>query len=794
MLVSYLWLKELTQFSLSPEKLESVLTSLGLEAAITEDKRGLFGNIVVGKVQSAEPHPNADRLKLCQVDVGGVVKPIVCGAPNVAEGQTVAVALTGAVLPDGTTIEKRKVRGEESDGMILSESELELSDDHDGIMVLDGEHEPGTLLSDVLEICDTVLEIDLTPNRGDCLSMIGVAREIAAVTGESLNIPKFQLKESDIESAEKISVEIKAPELCPRYSARYLSGLTAGPSPLWMRRRLSALGVRSINNLVDITNYVLMETGHPLHAFDYSLIDSGSIVVRRANEGEQFTTLDGKEHKLNNDNLVIADPKGAVALAGVMGGQNSEVSDTTTEVLLESAYFQPSCIRKTGKQHNIKSESSYRFERGCDVEGLIYAQERAAYLMASLAGGVAYKGRVDAYPQPIAKKQITLRYGRADKMLGIATSPDDTKQILSSLEINVVEQTDESVTVEAPHFRHDIEREADLIEEIARFVGYDNVQSAIPQISANADGLPPNLKLRRALRRHLCSSGMSEGMGYSFTSERDMDRFRLQEDHPFRRLVKIDNPLSSEWTHLRSSILPGLVSSAVGMDDGAIFELGVVFADQGGKAPVERWVVSGIMTQNINTNLWSGRDGKRDFFHIKGIVESILSVAGCGKAEFGGSTHPYYYPKRQADVVADSKVIGHLGQIHPQILEAYEVTDQLLAFELDIDKLLEVQKDATFSSLPKFPSVKRDLAVLVATDLPASKLVDSIRQSGGTMLKEAILFDVYEGANIEQGTRSMAFSLEFRDDEKTLTDEDVNVVFDQIVNGLQTDCNARLRS
>ncbi len=794
MLVSYLWLKELTEFSYSPEELASVLTNLGLEADIADNRRGWYANMVIGKVESAGPHPNADRLSLCQVNVGAETKQIVCGAPNVAEGQTVAVALTGAELPDGTKIEKRKVRGEVSDGMILSEAELQLSDDHSGIMVLDGDHEPGSALAEALEIGDTIIEIDLTPNRGDCLSMIGVAREIAALTGAPINIPPAQVEGSDEKSADKIKVQIDAPELCPRYAARYLSGLKAGPSPLWMRIRLNALGVRSINNLVDVTNYVLMETGHPLHAFDYSLIDDGKIIVRRAGDGERFKTLDDKEHKLNSGNLVIADPEKPVALAGVMGGQNSEVSDGTTEVLLESAYFDPACIRRTGKEHNIKSESSFRFERGCDVEGLIYAQDRAAHLMIQLAGGAAYKGTVDAYPTPIAKKRVTLRYGRVDKILGIATAPDDIKKILSSLEMGIVEQTDEATTIEAPYFRHDIEREADLIEEIARFVGYDKIESAIPQISANADGLTPGLQLRRILRRHLRSVGMAEGLSYSFTSERDLDRFRLPDDHELRRLVKIDNPLSSEWTHLRSTILPALVSASAGMDDGQIFEIGVVFTDKGDAAPVEKWVVAGVMTANVKTGLWNDKDNQRDFYHAKGIVESILSVAGSGDVRFEQSRHPFYYPKRQADVLSGSKVVGHLGQIHPEILEGYEVTGELLTFELDIDRLTGASIDVKFETLPKFPSVKRDLAVLVDKGIPASDLIASISKSGGAMLKETILFDVYEGANIDDGARSMAFSLEFRDEEKTLTDDDVNVVFDKIVSALQADHNARLRS
>ncbi|VAX16999.1 Phenylalanyl-tRNA synthetase beta chain [hydrothermal vent metagenome] len=798
MLVSYLWLKELADFDFTPEELAAALTGLGLETSIADDRRGGYENIVIGKVIQVDSHPDADKLSVCKVDTGsGMIKTIVCGAPNVAVGQAVPVALEGAVMPDGMKIKNRKVRGVASEGMIASEAELRFSDNHDGIMVLDDDPEPGEKFSDRYEACDVIVELDLTPNRGDCLGMIGVAREVAAVAGAGLGVkrPPTLIKESAEKVSKRLSVEISAPDLCPRYAGRVITGLQVAPSPFWMRRRLFALGVRSINNLVDITNYVLLETGHPLHAFDDSKIDGGAVIVRRAKNGEKFTSLDGKEHELNSENLVIADKKQAIALAGVMGGANSEVTESTTSVILESAFFNPVSIRRTSRQLNIKSESSFRFERGCDVEGLIYAQDRAVSLMSKLCGGSALKGRVDAYPSPVAKTKVTLRYQRADQILGIKTSKERVKEIFTRLEMEPVGEDESSVTVEAPHFRFDIEREIDLIEEVVRFVGFDRIEPNIPEVPASAESMSHSLTARRDLRRHLRSLGMMEGMSYSFMSETDLDKLRLPTDSVYRKLINIDNPLSSEWTHLRSTLIPGLLTSASNADDCKLFEIGVVFTDDGDEnPPVERWLVSGVITETVKPGLWSGRAGRRDFYHLKGIVESVIKTLGCGKVEFKPSDHPFYYPKRQADVVAGSVTLGHFGQAHPKTLGAYEAPQELFLFEIDLDRLLAVEAGVKmFTPINKFPSVKRDLAVVVPESVTVERLTVSIRKHGAKRTREAALFDIYSGDKVAKGSKSVAFSLEFSDDEKTLTDEEANAIFEKILKGLEKDCGARLR-
>ncbi|MDH5511495.1 MAG: phenylalanine--tRNA ligase subunit beta, partial [Nitrospinota bacterium] len=780
---------------LSPEEIAVKLTGLGLETSIADDRRGWYQGVVIGKVLSTERHPNADMLTLCKVDVGGETLDIVCGAPNVAAGQTVAVARVGALLPDGMKIEKRKVRGEVSFGMICSESELMLSGGHEGIMTLDGEPTPGANFGDIYEVCDTVLEVDLTPNRADCLSMIGVARELAAVTGVPMNRPDATLQEdTQNKSSDKLAVDIEAPDLCPRYSGRVITGLKAAKSPFWMRRRLTAVGVRAINNLVDVTNYVLMETGHPLHAFDMKDISGGRIIVRRARDGERFATLDGKTHTLSPENLVIADPERAVALAGVMGGENSEVKDTTTDVILEAAFFNPSYVRRTSKRLGIKSESSYRFERGCDVEGLIFAQDRAALLMAALGGGKAWADRVDAYPKKIEKRNVSIRPARAGAVMGLAVTMERIEEILNGLEMKTVSNDGQALTVGIPHFRFDIEREIDLIEEVARFVGYDKVKPSAPEVPVSVTGLSRSLRTRRSLRRHLGSTGLMEGMRYSFVSMVDIDRFRILEGHPWRRLVPIDNPLTSEWTHMRPSLLPGLVSAIKGTRETSVFEIGVVFQQTGPADSHERWMAAVVLTENAQPNLWEGRAPKRDFFHMKGVAESTAIHLGHSDVMFVPSSHPYYYPKRQADIMAGGVKLGNMGQVRPETLEAYEVEQELFAMELDLDAATSKLPPVVMcKKLNKFPSVKRDLAMVVDEAVTVETLEGAIRRHGGALVRRVELFDVYSGVKIGEGKKSVAFSLEFLDETRTLVDDEVNTVFDRIVEGVAQDLGARLR-
>jgi phenylalanyl-tRNA synthetase beta chain len=798
MLVSYLWLKELVDFNLSPEELAHTFTGLGLETVIRDDRRGWHKDIVIGLVKEVVPHPNADKLQICSVDVGGIEKKIVCGAPNVSAGQFVPVALPGTVLPGGLKIESRKVRGELSEGMICSEAELKLSDGHDGIMVLQGDLEPGERLADRFEVCDVILETDLTPNRGDCLNMIGIAREVSASVNGALKKPTAPIAESNEETGKSVSVEIAAPDLCPRYTARMIKAVKVGPSPFWIQRRLRALGVRPINNIVDIANYVLMETGHPLHAFDHSEVKGGKIIVRKACDGERFTTLDGKERTLTSGDLVIADAERAVALAGVMGGLNSEVKDTTTDILLEAAFFNPASIRRTAKSLGISSESSYRFERGTDVEGLLYAQDRATSLLQTLSGGKVLKGRVDVYPNPVPKKDVTLRFARLNSILGITVEKETAVGILRRLALDVKRQDESSVTVAVPHFRFDLEREIDLIEEVARHNGYDKLITSIPQVAVGEAEEDVCFNIRRALRRHLRAIGMYEGVRHSFLSLADLDKARLPGEHPLRAVVAIDNPLSSEWTHMRSTLIPGLVSPArEAAADMRFFEIGKVFAAIGkNEAPSETWKLGGMISETVKTGVWSGRAGKRDFYHVKGVALSVLDFLGLGGVSaLSQSDHPFYYPKRQADIIINAQAVGHLGQIHPEIIESYCVPQELFVFEIDLDALAALKPAAKiFTPLSRFPSVKRDIALVVDESVTCESLIHSIRSHGAPVAREVEPFDIYRGEKLGAGKKSLAFFMEFRDDARTLTDEEADRVFEKIVAGVKEDCGAQLRA
>tara|TARA_B100000959_G_scaffold287499_1_gene373124 strand:- start:254203 stop:256593 length:2391 start_codon:yes stop_codon:yes gene_type:complete len=795
MLVSYLWLNELVDFDLTPEKLAATLTDLGLETSFYSDRRGWYDGLVIGKVNNVVKHPNADRLSVCEVDTNDRVRKIVCGAPNVEKGQLVVVALPGTTLPNGMKVGKRKVRGEVSDGMVCSESELGLSDDHEGIMILEGTLKIGISFEEAFEVADVVLEVDLTPNRGDCLSMIGIAREVAATTGSNLIRPKLNDLDSCSEkTSDFISIKNNAPDMCSRYVGRAVKNLTVKKSPFWIRRRLHALGIRSINNLVDITNYVLLEVGHPLHAFDSDLIDDNTITVRCAKEKEKFTTLDGKTYTLNPSSLVIADKKGAVALAGIMGGENSEVSKKTRNVILEAAFFDPAVTRRTAKSLNISTEASFRFERGTDIDGLIYAVDRAADLMAQLGGGSILCGRVDKYPKKIQKRKITLRYQRVNLVLGADISKETVKDILVGLGLAVVKLDDFSITVEIPHFRFDLAREIDLVEEIARFVGYNSIESRIPKVPANTSGMGKNLALRRSMRKNLRSIGFTEGMRYSFTSRSETAKLGISEPHDLFKLIALDNPLTSEWTHLRTSLIPGLLSTSGGSDDLQIFEVGTVFKESGKDDPEEKWLVSGVISQSMDPGLWSGRSGKRDFFHLKGIVESLLFNEGIRDTSHTSSSHPFYYPKRQANVLVSGVVVGHFGQIHPFTLEGFDLRQEYFVFEIEIDRLIEVMEKKFFhSSLSKFPGVKRDISIVVGDQVSVQNLDDVIKGSAGDQLRNIILFDVYSGERIGQGKKSMAFALEFGADDRTLTDSEVNTLLKRIVDALESKLEAKLR-
>ena len=717
------WLKTYIDFEFSPSELADRLTMLGIEVESIKQLGAELEGVVVGSVGSIKPHPNADKLVLCQVDVGETEElQIVCGAPNVREGMLAPVATIGATLPIGLTIKRAKLRGETSLGMLCSEKELGLSEDAAGLMELPTDTPLGTSLSEALGLDDVVFELEITPNRPDCLSLIGVAREIRAETGNALKLPQVDCNEDETDIREMTSVTIEAPDLCPRYAARVIRGVKVGQSPAWLQHRLESVGVGVINNIVDITNFVLMEYGQPLHAFDYHKLTENRIVVRRAAAGENITTLDEIARELTSDMLVIADAEKPVALAGIMGGYDSEITETTSDVLLESAYFNPSSIRATAKALGVSTEASYRFERGADPGIVPAALDRATQLIAELAGGSICKGIVDVYPGEQPLRQIQLRPERVNFILGTAIEVTEMVQILRHLGFDIEESrpevaptgtkkdrdsevaptgtkkdcdsevaptgakkdrdpevapTEESVLqVTVPTFRSDITREIDLIEEIARVYGYDNIPTTLPKGDIPVPVPNPSTEVHKRIKHFLLAAGMMEAINYSFCDPNCFDKIRFAVDDPLRDALKLRNPLSPEMSVLRTTLIPSLLENTQHnrnhqIDTIALFEIGNVFIRNGKQKEPER--VTGILAGKIGDGVYSNPYREPDFYDIKGLVEGILEVCGIIDYTLQKTDAPTFHSGRNAAVLLDDRQLCTFGEAHPEVLENYDL-------------------------------------------------------------------------------------------------------------------------
>ena len=796
--VSINWLKEYIDFDLSAEKLADRLLMLGVETeSIKQLGEGLDG-VVVGRINAVKNHPNANKLVLCDVDVGQSADvQIVCGAPNAREGLVAPAALVGTQLATGLRIKAAKIRGEESRGMLCSETELGIGEDTSGLMELPDDSPVGAPLATALGLDDVVLELEITPNRPDCLSMIGIAREIGAETGNSVKLPSVILQEGIADVRELTSVAIDAPELCPRYAARVIRGVRVVPSPNWLQRKLESVGVGAINNVVDITNFVLIECGHPLHAFDYYKLAENRIVVRRAVPDETLTTIDGTERKLASDMLVIADAEKPVALAGVMGGFDSEISDQTVDVLLESAYFHPPSIRKTSKALGMHTEASHRFERGADPEGVIPAINRAAQLIAELAGGEIARGIVDVYPGRRPPVQVKLRPERVNFVLGTEISSDDMNEILTHLGFNV----SSTFEVTVPTFRPDVSREIDLIEEIARVHGYDRIPTTMP--TGNIPTAPSTAKseLRERVRNYLVASGMMEAINYSFYDAQSLDRIRLETSDPVRDALKIRNPLSEDMSIMRTTLIPSLLENAqrnrnYRVENIQLFEMSKVFMPSGDSGlPNEPERVSGVIAGNVGAGVHGDPYRAADFFDIKGVVEGLLNVCGISDYAIAITQHPVFHPGRNASVAVNAESLSIFGEVHPEVLESYDLGYKAYLFELDFEVLARVA-DLTrrVEPISIYPSVNRDLAIVVDADLPASGPDELIRSSGGALVKSVRLFDLYIGDQVPDGKKSLAYAIEYSSPTETLTDEQVDQVHERIVKRLSEDLSGELRS
>ena len=792
------WLKNYIDFEFSPSELADRLTMLGVEVESIKQLGAELEGVVVGSVTSIRPHPNADKLVLCQVDTGETEElQIVCGAPNVREGMLAPVATIGATLPIGLTIKRAKLRGEESHGMLCSEKELGLSEEAAGLMDLPADIPLGTPFSEALGLDDVVFELEVTPNRPDCLSMIGVAREIRAETGNALKLPQVDFNASETDIQEMTSVTIEAPDLCPRYAARVIQGVKVGASPEWLQQRLESVGVGVINNIVDITNFVLMEYGQPLHAFDYHKLTENRIVVRRATGGENITTLDEIARELTPDMLVIADAEKPVALAGIMGGYDSEITETTTDVLLESAYFNPSSIRATAKALGVSTEASYRFERGADPGIVLAALDRAAQLIAELAGGTICEGIVDVYPGQQPLTRIQLRPERVNFILGTALEATEMLQILSHLGFDVKANGAEDYEVIVPTFRSDITREIDLIEEIARVHGYDNIPTTLPKGDIPVPALNPSTEVRKRIKRFLLAAGMMEAINYSFCDPSCFDRIRFTADDPRRETLKLQNPLSPEMSVLRTTLLPRLLENAQHnrnhqIDTIALFEIGSVFICNGERKEPER--VAGILAGQIGEGVYSDPYRSPDFYDIKGLVEGILEVCGIVDYTLQKTDTPTFHPGRNAKVLLGNKQVGTFGEAHPEVLENYDLPYKAYLFEFDMEVLVDAAIFAKrFEPIPIYPTVERDLAIVVAKEVLSDMPTELIYATGGKLVKSVRLFDVYEGEQVPEGKKSLAYAITYHSATETLTDKAVNTLHDKVVKHLNQKLGAELR-
>ncbi|MCM3786930.1 phenylalanine--tRNA ligase subunit beta [Domibacillus indicus] len=804
MFVSYKWLSQYVDIAdQTPEELAEKITRAGIEVEGVEMPASEMKGIVVGYVQSREQHPNADKLSKCLVDVGEEEPvQIICGAKNVDAGQFVAVARTGAVLPGNFKIKRAKLRGEESNGMICSLSELGIEsrlnpkEYAEGIFNFPNDVTPGEDALAALNRDDAILELSLTPNRSDALSMIGVAYEVAAILGRDVKLPEPKPAEADEKASDAVRIQIDAPEDNPLYIARVVKNVKIGPSPLWMQTLLMNAGIRPHNNVVDITNYVLMEYGQPLHAFDLNRVETGEIVVRHAEEGETFTTLDDVERTLSADQLVITNGQKPIALAGVMGGANSEVTEQTVNVLIESAYFNGQTVRAASKAHGLRSEASARFEKGVDPARVQAACDRAAELMAELAEGTVLSGSVVAGEYAPEPKQVSITLDRLNTRLGTSLTMDNVEEIFSRLKFET-ETTGDTITVTVPTRRADITIPEDLTEEVARLYGYDHIPLTLPEGEALPGALSPYQLGRRTVRRYLEGAGFNQAVTYSLTSQKRAAQFALEVREP----VALAMPMSEERAYLRESLLPHLIEAAAynnarQMGSVALYETGSVYLNEGENVqPKEEERLAGIVTGLWQEHLWQGEKTAVDFFAVKGVIEGIADRLGLtDRLSFQKAAPEGFHPGRTAAVLLDEQAVGVIGQLHPSLAKEVDIKEAYL-FELKLDVLLNTERSAlAYTPIPRFPSISRDIALVVDSATEAASLEAVIKEAGGALLTNVHVFDVYEGDRMEAGKKSVAFALTYMNPEKTLTDEEVTAVHEKVLTALKEKANAYLRA
>ena len=810
MQVSIKWLKDYIDFTETPEQLADKLTMAGIPVENVVDPGEGLEKVVTGRIEKLEPHQNSDHLQICTMNVGLAENIIiVTGAQNVAEGQVVPVAMVGAHLPNGMKISKGKLRGVASNGMLCSAQELKLDleklpeEQKTGIFILPSDTPVGIPAKDVLGLNDVVLEFELTANRADCFIIFGLVREIAAITGNKPHFPEIKVNEDDNTKLNDIfSVEIADPDLCSRFSTRMLKNVKIGPSPEWMQQRLEGAGIRSINNVVDVTNFVMIELGHPMHAYDYDKITGKKLIARRAIEGEELHTLDDTSRKAKGEMLVIADSEKAAGLAGIMGGFETEITDTTTTVVLESADFYGPCIRRTARACGLSSEASGRFERGVDSETTIKALDRAAQLLQEMGACTVCEGIVDVYPNPKQANYVTFTPEQINNHLGTNIAKDVMLNIITSVGFDVTKDENDEITVKVPSWRNDVTCMADISEEIARLHGFDKIKSTLPNGVSMQGTQSAKQTFIDKVKASLSSQGLYETISFALTNEETFNKLNIPQDSPLRKAVPIMNPLSDEYPLVRTTLLSSIFDNlarnlARKNDDVALFEVGSVFFPKAlpvTELPDEVVKIAGAITGRRNAQGWNQTNDMVDFYDATGIIEELLANLRVTRYTVETGTHYAMHPGKTALFKKGRDVIATVGEVHPAVLSAYGITKPVYIFELDATTVMKyMAKDLKYKALPKYPATSRDLAMLVDVDVNAADIEKAMTKAEAQNLTQITLFDVYTGKQVEEGKKSLAFSLTFQSNDKTLTDAEIDPAIEKIVAKLQKDFNANLR-
>jgi phenylalanyl-tRNA synthetase beta chain len=789
------WLKDYVDINVTPEEFSDAMTISGSKVEGIEVQGEEIAGVVTGKITSIEKHPNADKLLICQVDIGDRNIQVVTGAPNVSVGNIIPVALDGSTLPGKVKIKRGKLRGVESQGMMCSIQELGISKEdypgsiEDGILILKEGTEIGKDVKDILGLNDTVIEFEITSNRPDCLNILGIAREASATFKTELRKPQIMLREEGDSAASYASVQIEDQQLCSRYAARVIKDVKIQPSPAWLRNKLKAAGVRPINNIVDITNFVMLELGQPMHAFDLELLKDQKIIVRTAKENEKITTLDDHERILDSSTLVIADGEKPVAVAGVMGGANSEVTSQTRMILFESANFDGLSVRLAAKKLGMRTEASSRFEKGLDVENVVIAVNRAAQLVEEIGAGAVCKGVIDCYPGNQEKRNIKLYPERINSLLGTDISTEIMIDILESLEFKVDKST---LMVRVPSFRADVEEEADLAEEIARFYDYNKIEATLPSgKSVTLGGRTTKQKIEDLIKNTMISCGALESYSYSITSPKVFDRMRLAENDKRRNALVISNPLGEDFSIMRTTTIPEMLEIISRnynrkVEEAMFFDTSYVYIPDDSdreKLPEEKAILS------------IGMYGDVDFYTLKGMIQELLDVLGINNVEYyPDKSNPAFHPGRTAQLMLEGKNIGVMGEIHPAVAQEFEAPERTYIAEIEMKPLIDnTSMIKEYKQLPRYPAIARDIALLVKDEILVVEIENIIKQKSGKILEEIKLFDVYKGKQVPEGLKSVAYSIVFRGENRTLKDEEVNSVMKDILGELKTKLGAKLR-